>query len=250
MKILILSDLHLEFASFTPPTVKVDVVILAGDIWKKDQGIYWARETWPHTEIIYVAGNHEFYNSDRNAALSLLGSAAEDTGVHFLDNDEVVINGVRFLGATLWTDFLLFGLTRQELCMNAGREGINDFSVIFENGILFTPDDAVRICNTSIRWLKSKLIDNSYEGKTVVITHHLPSMKSVADRYKRDLLSACFASNLDVLLGHSELWIHGHTHDSFDYTVNGTRVICNPLGYVYRGHQENQKFDPSCIVDI
>lgn len=96
MKILILSDLHLEFASFSPPPKEVDVVVLAGDIWKKDLGIYWARETWPHTEIIFVAGNHEFYHNDRHAVLSLLRKAAEDTGVHFLDDDEVVINGTLF----------------------------------------------------------------------------------------------------------------------------------------------------------
>lgn len=250
MKILILSDLHLEFASFTPPSEKVDVVILAGDIWKKDLGIYWARETWPNTEIIYVAGNHEFYGGERNAVLSLLRSAAEDKGVHFLDNDEVVINGVRFLGATLWTDFLLFGLTRQETCMDAGIHGLNDFSQINEGVSLFTPGDAVRLCNTSIRWLKSKLFDSSYEGKTVVITHHLPSMLSVAERYKNDILSACFASNLDRLFGHSELWIHGHTHDSFDYTANGTSVICNPRGYVFRAKQENLKFNPEFVVEL
>lgn len=250
MKILVLSDLHLEFASFSPSSEEVDLVILAGDIWKKDLGIYWARETWPNTEIIYVAGNHEFYNSDRNAVLSSLRSAAEDTGVHFLDNDEVVIKGVRFLGATLWTDFLLFGLTRQEASMNAGRDGLNDFSVINEGVSLFTPGDAVRLCNTSKRWLKSKLIDSSHEGKTVVITHHLPSMLSVSQRYKTDILSACFASHLDELLGYSELWIHGHTHDSFDYTENGTRVICNPRGYIFRGAQENLKFNPGLIVEI
>jgi predicted phosphodiesterase len=250
MKILILSDLHLEFASFTPSSDEVDLVILAGDIWKKDQGIYWARETWPHKVIIYVAGNHEFYNSERNAVLSLLKSAATDTGVHFLDNDEVVIDGVRFLGATLWTDFLLFGHGRHHDAKMAGMVGLNDFRKINEGGLVFNPTDAIALCNTSSRWLKSKLYDEPFEGKTVVITHHLPSMKSVADRYKRDLLSACFASNLDELLGHSDFWIHGHTHDSFDYTENGTRVICNPRGYIYKGTQENQRFNPSCVVDI
>lgn len=250
MKILILSDLHLEFASFIPLPEEVDVVILAGDICKKDLGIYWARETWPYTEIIYIAGNHEFYNSERNAVLNLLRAAAEDTGVHFLDDGEIVINGVRFLGTTLWTDFLLFGLTRQEVCMDAGIHGLNDFSLINEGACLFTPKDAIRLCNTSIRWLKSKLLDYTYDGKTVVITHHLPSMLSVAERYKNDLLSACFASNLDELLGHSQLWVHGHTHDSFDYIANGTRVICNPRGYVYRGTQENLRFNPGLIVEI
>lgn len=250
MKILILSDLHLEFASFTPVSQMVDVVILAGDIWKKEMGIYWARETWPNTEIIYVAGNHEFYGGERNTILRLLREAAEETRIHFMDKDEVVIDGVRFLGATLWIDFLLFGLTRQEACMDAGLHGLNDFSLINQGESLFTPTDAIELCNTSIRWLKSKLVDSAYEGKTVVITHHLPSMLSVADRYKNDILSACFASNLDELFGHSEFWIHGHTHDSFDYTKNGTRVICNPRGYIFRGTQENLKFNPGLIVEI
>jgi len=250
MKILILSDLHLEFASFTPPSAKVDVVILAGDIWKKDLGIYWARETLPNTEIIYVAGNHEFYGSERNAVLELLREAAENTGVHFLDNDEVVINGVRFLGATLWTDFNLFGTELRDKAISAGKQGLNDFRMIVEGDDTFSPNDAIALCNKSVSWLKSKLTTVDNIAKTVVITHHLPSMQSVSERYRSDILSACFASNFDELLGYSKLWIHGHTHDSFDYTANATRIICNPRGYVYRGAQENLKFNPGLIVEI
>lgn len=250
MKILILSDLHLEFASFTPSSDEIDLVILAGDIWKKDQGIYWARETWPNTEIIYVAGNHEFYRSDRNAVLSLLRSAAEDTGVHFLDNEEVVINDVRFLGATLWTDFELFGLELKEKAINAGKNGLNDFRMIVEGNDTFSPNDAIALFNRSADWLRAKLMTVDDISKTVVVTHHLPSMQSVSDRYRNDILSACFASNFDELLGYSELWVHGHTHDSFDYIANGTRVICNPRGYVHKSVQENLSFNPGLIVEI
>lgn len=250
MKILILSDLHLEFANFSPSTEEVDLVILAGDIWKKDQGIYWARDTWPNTEIIYVAGNHEFYGSERNAVLSLLRSAAEETGVHFLDNDEVVINGIRFLGATLWTDFELFGVILKEDAISAGKHGLNDFRMIVEKVDTFSPEDAIALCNTSVDWLAAKLITEDDALKTVVVTHHLPSMQSVLGRYRNDILSACFASNLDVLLGYSDFWIHGHTHHSFDYTVNGTRVICNPRGYIHRGAQENLDFNPGLVVHI
>lgn len=250
MKILILSDLHLEFASFSPSTEEVDLVILAGDIWKKSQGIYWAREAWPNTEVIYVAGNHEFYGCDRRDVLSLLRSAADDTGVHFLDNDEVTINDIRFLGATLWTDFELFGAILKESAINAGKNGLNDFRLIADRGDAFSPNDAIALCNESVDWLVKKLISVDGISKTVVITHHLPSMQSVLGKYRNDILSACFASNLDELLGYSNLWIHGHTHDSFDYTVNGTRVICNPRGYVNRGKQENLRFNPNCVVEI
>jgi len=250
MKILVLSDLHLEFANLPPPASKVDVVILAGDIWKKDHGIYWAHSTWPDTDIIYVAGNHEFYRGERNAVLRLLRDAAEETGVHFLDNDEIVIGDVRFLGATLWTDFNLFGVEQQATSIEAGMNGLNDFSLINEGGVPFTPSDAAALCNQSIDWLKTKLAQESNPVKTVVVTHHLPSMQSVVDRYKNDILSACFASNLDELLGYSELWIHGHTHDSFDYMANGTRVICNPRGYVHQGKQENTRFNPELVIEI
>lgn len=250
MKILILSDLHLEFANFQAPEVEVDVVILAGDIWTKNNGIYWARSTWPSTEIIYVAGNHEFYGGDRSDVLHQLRDAADETGVHFLDNDEVIIDGVRFLGATLWTDFLLFGHGRHHDAKMAGMFGLNDFRKINESGLVFTPADAIALCNTSIQWLKSKLLDEPFEGENVVITHHLPSMKSVAERYKHDLLSACFASNLGELLGLSELWIHGHTHDSFDYNIGKTRVVCNPRGYFFKGTQENSGFNSELIIEV
>lgn len=250
MKILILSDLHLEFANLPPPEAEVDVVVLAGDIWKKVHGIYWARSTWPETEIIYVAGNHEFYRGDRSDVLRQLRDAADETGVHFLDNDEVIINCVRFLGATLWTDFLLFGVEQQVETMNAAFSGLNDFRKINQGEHLFTPADSISICNTSTQWLKSKLLNEQFQGKSVVVTHHLPSMKSVAERYKQDLLSACFASNLDYMLGYSDLWIHGHAHDSFDYKVGKTRIICNPRGYVFKGIPENSGFNSEFVIEV
>lgn len=134
--------------------------------------------------------------------------------------------------------------------MNAGIGELNDFSQINESASLFTPSDAVRLCNTSIGWLKNKLFDSPYAGKTVVVTHHLLSRLSVAERYKNDILNACFASIFDELLGHIELWIHGHTHDSFDYTANGTSIKCNPRGYLHRGVQENLNFNPALVVEI
>lgn len=250
MKILALSDLHLEFSNLTPSDVEVDVIVLAGDIWKNNHGIYWARATWPDKPIVYVAGNHEFYKRDRLDVLKNLRAAAEEQEVHFLENDEVVIDGVRFLGCTLWTDFCLFGVERQNECMEIARERLSDFSVISQNGLTFTPEDSLLLHHESIHWLSNKLFNETFQGKTVVVTHHCPSWQSVAERYQSDPLSACFASRIEQLLGKSELWIHGHTHDSFDYEVSGTRVICNPRGYLLRGALENLSFDLEKVLNV
>lgn len=249
MKLQILSDLHLEFSNLLVSETDADLIVLPGDIWKGDAGIYWARATWPAKPIIYVAGNHEFYGKNRLETLAKLRIAARETGVHFLDNEEIIIDGVRFLGATMWTDFELNGDKFFDIV--TASNNLNDFRVIHEGKAHFSPMDSIVLHEHSIAWLTKKLIDEPHEGETVVVTHHLPSMLSVADRFKGDSLSSCFASNLDHLLGYSALWVHGHTHDSFDYTVNGTRVVCNPRGYCrYESGGENFDFNPNLVVEV
>jgi predicted phosphodiesterase len=249
MKILVLSDLHLEFNPFYPAKDKVDVVVLAGDIWTGEQAIPWARKNWPDTPIVYVAGNHEFYKRDRIKTLADLKSSAEQYEINFLENEEVIIGGVRFIGCTLWTDFLLFGEDKYLDCLRAANAGLNDFRLISQNNQRFTAEESEKIHLESRAWLTSKLIDEPFNGNTVVVTHHCPSWNSVALRYQRDLLSACFSSRLESLLGASKLWIHGHTHDSFDYVEKGTRVICNPKGYQFV-RAENESFIPNKIINL
>ena len=250
MNILILSDLHLELSPFSARQDDVDVIVLPGDIHKNNLGIYWARATWPDKPIVYVAGNHEFYKHDRPNVLENLRLAAAEQNVYFLENDEVVIDGVRFLGCTLWTDFCLYGEEKQAECMDIAGELLNDFSLISEQGLPFTPEDSLLLHHQSKDWLSKKLINETFQGKTVVVTHHCPSWNSVAPKYQSNLLSACFASRLEHLLGKSELWIHGHTHESFDYDLKGTRVVCNPRGYVLRGDVDNSSFNPHKIVSV
>lgn len=254
MKLHILSDLHNEFAIYKPHSASndADVIILAGDIWKGAAGIAWAREQWPDKQIIYVAGNHEFYNLDRKLIIEECRQAASETGVHFLDNDEVIIDGVRFLGCTLWIDFKLFGEGMQDVAMAEGMNALNDFRLIREGQERFNALHAIALCQESVDWLSAKLKER-HDGKTVVVTHHLPSKRSCAPRFMQpgNFLSACFASNLDHLFGMPELWIHGHTHDSFDYEADGTRVVCNPRGYArYERDVENADFDPNLIIEI
>lgn len=268
MKLHILSDLHLEFSEFEPPATDADIIILAGDIGKGNKGVYWARETFPDKPIVYVPGNHEFYGTQRLETLRLLRFAGQQTGVQILDENEFILGDIRFLGCTLWTDFLLFGKERKNASMYDGKIFLNDFRLIQDEEIStpswvktrrmgwegtrpvrFSPARSIELHEQALVWLTAKL-DEPFDGKTVVVTHHLPSKLSVAERFKDNSLSACFASELDFLFGKMNLWVHGHTHDNFDYEANGTRVICNPRGYVTYNCQENFDFKPGLVIEI
>lgn len=255
MKLHILSDLHLEFSEFIPASNAADVIVLAGDISIRSEGISWARKSFPKQEIIYVAGNHEFYGSQRGQVLEDIRNECATYRVYFLNDDVLQLQdpktktSVRFLGATLWTDFLLFGEDLKSKCLSDGERYLNDFRRIRDEGGIFSPKKSIQLHEKSLAWILQEL-ESPFDGKTVVVTHHLPSMHSVAERYKRDLLSACFSSELEHLFGKMSLWIHGHTHDSCDYEIKGTRVVCNPRGYVRSNHAENSEFNPSLIVEI
>jgi hypothetical protein len=169
--------------------------------------------------------------------------------IHVLNDDPVIIDGVRFLGSILWTDFALFGEADKFLAMQAARQRMTDFSIIQNHGQPFTPEDAIQLHTASCDWLAAMLAE-PFDGKTVVVTHHAPSSQSVHSRYARDLLTPAFASNLENLMDgdRAALWIHGHMHESFDYEVYGTRVICNPRGYA--PNALNPDFRSDWIVDI
>jgi Icc-related predicted phosphoesterase len=230
MKLHILNDLHIEFEDFEPPVTDADVVVLAGDIGVGMEGLHWAETRFPDIPVIYVPGNHEFYHHDIELIDELKAKAPDN--IHVLDDDQVVIGGVRFLGSILWTDFALFGEADKFFAMHTARQRMTDFSIIQNHGQRFTPEDAIRLHTASRDWLTAMLAE-PFAGKTVVITHHAPSSQSVHPRYAHDLLTPAFASNLESLMDgdRAALWVHGHMHESFDYEVDGTRVVCNPRGY-------------------
>lgn len=247
MKLHILNDLHIEFAEFEPPTVDADVIVLAGDIGVGVDGLRWAKFHFPDKPVIYVPGNHEFYHHDI-ALIEDLKSDASDQ-IHVLNNDQMIIDGVRFLGSVLWTDFTLFGKVDKYFSVQRAQQGMNDFSVILNNGERFTPDDSIALHETSREWLSEKL-DENFTGKTVVVTHHAPSSQSVPARFTQDLLTPAFASNLEALMGKDRvaLWIHGHMHDPCDYEIYGTRVVCNPRGYA--PYAFTPGFRPQLVIEI
>jgi predicted phosphodiesterase len=251
MKLHILSDLHLSLAGMELPETDADVVILAGDIARPGHAAEWARRI--RKPVLYVAGNHEFYGGDLPGALHELRRACANSSVNVLECNAWVHGGVRFLGATLWSDFrVLADEETRALSMAASTKLIRDFQRIHvdaEPRRLFTPHDSQALFDRTAAWLEAQL-QQPFDGPTVVVTHHAPSPRSVHPRFAGSPLNGCFVSDLERLMGGERvsLWIHGHTHDSFDYRVRGTRVLCNPRGYVMKGVGENAAFDPALVV--
>ena len=249
----ILSDLHLSLGALKIPKNDADLVILAGDVARPKEAVAWASGFAKPT--LYVPGNHEFYGGSIRGTVDELKQLCAGTDVHVLDNDEIIVAGVRFLGTTLWSDFMLFGEGEKRVAaIEEARAFMRDFSRIRVDDAskaLFTPGDSAALFNTHAGWLQSKLAE-PYPGPTVVITHHAPSRKSIHPRFADSLLNACFVSDAEHLIDGSRarLWIHGHTHDSFDYVLNGTRVVCNPRGYARDGVNENPQFDATFSIKI
>ena len=247
MKIHILSDLHIEFGKFDFQPIDADVVVFAGDIGVGIDGIEWINSLKIDHPVIYVLGNHEFYHNDLSI-LDVIKIKAADN-IHVLENDEVYIDNVRFLGCTLWTDFLFFGESEKYFSVQAAKRGMSDFEVIRNNGKRFIPEDSIKFHGESRAWLQENL-ESSFDGNTIVVTHHLPSSKSVHPRFANSKLTAAFASRLENLIldGEPDLWIHGHTHDKYDYFIGNTRVICNPRGYY--GYERTENYDSGFIVNV
>lgn len=253
MKLNIMSDLHLSVGAVERPDNDADVVILAGDVARPREAVAWALGF--QRPVLYVPGNHEFYGSSIDAVAAELKRLCAGTQIHVLDGDEVIVGPVRFVGTTLWSDFRLFDEEEQRAAALAeARRSIRDFSRILgaaPGGPGFTPEDSIALFERQAAWLDGRL-RAPHDGPTVVITHHAPSVRSIHPRFADSLLNACFVSKAEHLFGahRAQLWIHGHTHDSFDYTVNGTRVVCNPRGYAKGGVNENPLFDPDLIVEV
>ena len=245
MRIHPLSDLHNEFAPFTPEVTDADVVILAGDIDLGVRGIEWARQAFD-CPVLYVPGNHEFYRGHLGKALQAM-RAAGDERVHVLDRDEVVIGGVRFLGATMWTDFAATG--NPPLAALNAQQALSDFRQIrTDNYRRIRPADLIEQAKMTRDWPRRKLAE-PHDGLTVVITHHAPTLRSLEESpHAGGLLDAAFANDWEDLMGADRvaLWVHGHTHTSVDFEVAGTRVVSNQRGYP----GEESGFRPELVIDL
>jgi Icc-related predicted phosphoesterase len=250
MKLLILSDLHNEFEPFEPVTTDADVVILAGDIGTKARAVQWAASAFGSLPVVLVAGNHDLWGSSIPRGYEKMREAAQGTNVHVLQNEQVVIDGVRFLGCTLWTDYKL--TRNQQFAMSEASHCMNDFRRIRNanygrSSPAYMRDEHVK----SVRFLAEQL-QTPFAGRTVVVTHHAPTGASIPKQFReqgQSLLNASYASNLEHMMGEAvQLWVHGHTHDSVDLDIAGTRIVCNPRGYA--PDDLNPEFQPGLVVEV
>jgi Icc-related predicted phosphoesterase len=248
MKIQILSDLHHEFGIFDFPVSNCDVLILAGDVNLGVKGIQWIKAHIKNKSVIYVLGNHEYYKGSYPKTLHKIRQEAQESNVHVLENESVELEGVRFHGATLWTDFSLFGnpVAFGNICQGK----MNDYKRIRRDPSYskLRSVDTFNIHQASRRWLTESLSESN-SGRNIVVTHHAPSAKSLPKEFREDPVSTAYASDLEELIERfqPDYWIHGHIHTPVTYEIGKARIICNPQGYAdepYNGYEKE------LVVDI
>ncbi len=254
MKIQIFSDLHVDVAPVKPIQIMpgVDLVIVAGDTC---EGVlhafdYLRQIVAVQIPILMVLGNHEYYRRFIPHELALARSHAAEFNIHLLENDTIVLGGVRFVGATLWTDYRIFGESNQAAVMNACATGMNDHRRIGwqkQPWLRFRPQEAALLHHRSKTYL-AEVLTTPFRGPTAVISHHACHPRSIHPAFMSDSLTGAFASDLSTLIEahRPTLWVHGHVHQSFDYRVGETRILCNPHGY----GGGNPNFDGALVVEV
>lgn len=266
MRIALVSDLHLEILNRgCPPGVdqwsvqaadvldldavaNADVAVFAGDIDASKKLGASIRHLRPSGPVVAIAGNHEHYGRPIRSSLIDCRVTCEEHDVHFLEQDTVTIDDVRFVGCTLWTDYAFYDDPWEG--MRHAAMGVRDHRQIRagDGDERFTPQRARDIHLASRRWLVGELAQ-PFDGKTVVVTHHAPTALSVHERFHGDEINGSFVSHLEPMIREyaPDFWLHGHVHDAVHAEVGTTTVIANPRGYP--GETGQNGYRPNLIID-
>ena len=272
MNIQLLSDLHLESnPNFVPqPAPGADVLVLAGDIGSYQNDSMLTQlgiadfglgrfANWP-CPVVFVPGNHEYDGQEFDEAHARLKDVCARLGFTWLEREVVQIDTVRFIGCTLWTDFdaitsalavtseVTLGqqlVARDKACRAANFALKKNHAL--RAGQPMLADEVRALGLQGQAWLRQAL-STPFSGTTVVVTHFAPSLRSADPRYGINPGTAGFCNALDDLLPKAQLWLHGHLHCPIDYTVNGCRVVANPLGYARKNEQ--LYFKPKSYIAI
>ena len=268
MKIKVVSDLHLEFSDiFIKNDNGVDVLILSGDILVIEKLLkpnsesgnrfrdFLKRCSFQFPHVVYVAGNHEFYDSGKffQSVEDLRNYCSTNfNNVYFLERDTKIIDDVVFVGGTLWTDMNKF----DPLTLHAVRDMMNDYRAIRNDKKGFTtlkPADTVERHRQTRDYI-FHIVDEHKDKRCVVVGHHSPSFQSCHEQYRNDyLMNGAYHSELSESIfdrPQIKLWTHGHTHNAFDYMIGETRVVCNPRGYESSWGSEHTGWDPDLVIEV
>lgn len=286
MKIALVSDLHLEFAPIVLPPTEANVLLLAGDIVpvaylaerrtdaesrqiQKRTEKFIAESLSQYKEVYHIMGNHEYYHGEWGSVLDQFREYWDKRAppVTVLNNEAVQLgDGFMLWGGTLWTDFA----GGNPVHRGVAREGMNDYHLIHHEEdprpyrpygpkdyklTKLRPEDTQEEHENARDELK-EAVELLKDAKWIVMTHHLPSWRSVPDRFAGSALNWAYASDLDPFIEtHPQIhtWIHGHTHSNQDYKIEGTRILCNPRGYANPNRPnspENAEFNPSFTFEV
>lgn len=277
MRIQLFSDLHLErYPAFVPAiAASTDVVVLAGDIGSYQSGSRLTGEDFglarfsplragaPKARVLYIPGNHEFDGLEFDAAYARLRATCTELGIEWLDRETLVIDHVRFVGTTLWSDFdalavqetdLTKQLQRREKAFRAANYYLSKNTTL-KDGAPVLAEGLREMSLDCQAWLRD-VLSRPFEGPTVAVTHFAPSLRSADPRYGLTPGTAGFCNALDALLPLADVWMHGHLHCANDYIASGEgeagpwrcRVVANPLGYLSKGEQE--AFRPELVIEL
>lgn len=285
VKALVMSDLHLEFEKDAnldwleslaplPDSALYDMIILAGDIAFAGMRLDAYEQLFYYFEqlnkvgkpVIFVPGNHEFYHSDNfddlceklNEKLTEKINLSKYSNIRILSRYIFVFDGITFIGATLWTDFdkqnqeemeRAISLKWNEEKQQEEVKGMAEYKVVgTSDGYLITPQAVYQEHCEDLAFIQKQL-ENNDPKKCVVITHHSPSNKKFGLQWTKSIPSAYSSDLDDDILNYQPIaWVHGHIHDSLDYNIGNTRIICNPRGYLTK--KINSDFNPNLIIEF
>jgi len=257
MRAALISDVHLEFGHcIIENEQNADVLILSGDIcvaskFGPDDDRFFQQCSKKFKDVIYIMGNHEHYTGIFQKSEKILRDAlSRYENIHFLEKSTVKIDDITFFGATLWTDMNY----QNKTTISIVESMINDFRVIKNKEMGYSKLKALDVVQEHYNSLAAikEIIETNPKDKYVFVGHHAPTKRSVKPRYEKDFhVNGGYSSDLSqFIIVHPQIkvWTHGHTHDSFDYMVGTTRVICNPRGYF--GYEVMEETSPLLYFNI
>ena len=266
MLVRIMSDIHLEFSegNMHVPELATDkdtVLVLAGDVGLASKPHTYKQFFEDHAnrfrDVLVILGNHEHYKGSFSTSFGRMkDNLAEFVNVTVLEKDSITIDNVTFIGATLWTSMN----NHDTLCMYQSELTMNDYRTIRHGTVVepwkrrLRPADTVLDHVNARHYILTEIEKQKEKGnKVVVISHHAPSYKSVSEEFKGDTINGAYATELfeDIMQHNPEVWIHGHTHNSFNYNIGKTNIICNPRGYhTESGQYLNKEFNSELLINV